>query len=286
MNATSTPPVQRRRLMAELQRARRAANLTQDQVASAMDWSLSKIIRIETGAVNVSTTDLMALLRHYGVTDSNQIDELVALARSARRRPSWWNRYREVLPPKILQFIELEEAASVIRSYEPVAIPGLLQTREYTETLLRMIAPPNMSPADLDARLEVRSKRQELVDQPERRLFFILDESVLRRLRGNKEIMPGQITRLINVANYQNVTIEVIQFNAGMYPGFLEPFSILEFPDAADPDVLYLESARDAVITKDQAGRIGIYRDTFDQLRTISLGPEDSLAYLRSLLQE
>ena len=126
MNPSSSPLVQRRRLRAELRQARQNADLTQDAVAEKMDWSLSKVIRIETGAVGISTNDLQALLRIYGIKDAGKVRELVALGREARRQ-TWWTN-RQSMPAAYFQYIEYETAASVIRSYETMIVPGLLQT--------------------------------------------------------------------------------------------------------------------------------------------------------------
>src|SRR5580692_185879 len=112
-----------------------------------MDWSLSKIIRIETGAVGVSTNDLKALLGLYKVHDSERINELIELAR-ASRQSSWWSKYREDISSQYLQFIEYEKAASVLRTLEPLLVPGLIQTEEYADAIIRKLADPG-TPADL-----------------------------------------------------------------------------------------------------------------------------------------
>jgi len=245
-----------------------------------MDWSLSKIIRIETGAVGISTNDLKALLSLYQIVDPSRTEELVELARAARQS-SWWSRYRDSLTPKLLQFIEYEEAASVIREYESAVMPGLLQTEEYATAVMRTLGEKDLPPHIIEARVKARMTRQRLIEQSNLPLlFFILDEAVIRRLIGEKAIMRGQLTRLISTANRPNVSIEVVPFSAGIYRGFLEPFVVLEFRDPEDSDVLYLESLRDAVFSHDEAGEIGAYREVFEQLRAISLGPEGTLAYL------
>src|ERR1700761_7404927 len=105
-----SPAVQRRRLRAELRRARLDAGLTQEQVSTAMDWSLSKLIRIENGTTaGISTNDLRAMLQHYKITDKARTDELTALARASRER-SWWSTYRDVASQRLIQLIEYEQA--------------------------------------------------------------------------------------------------------------------------------------------------------------------------------
>ena len=137
MASYEAPAVARRRLRLALRKAREAKGLTQAQVAEALDWSLSKVNRIETGEVTVSTTDLHALLRLFEVTDAAQVDRLVADARASRRR-GWWDepRYRQHLTPAMLQLFQFETEATTIRIFHPTLIPGLLQTRAYAEAAL------------------------------------------------------------------------------------------------------------------------------------------------------
>ena len=123
---TTSPVVARRRLRTELRRARLDAEQTQEQVATAMDWSLSKLIRIESGSVGISLNDLKAILAHYKITDEERSAELIALSRGARER-SWWNSYRDVAP-RLIQLIEYEAAAFIARNFQPLIVPGLLQT--------------------------------------------------------------------------------------------------------------------------------------------------------------
>src|ERR1051326_369899 len=108
MSDEGNPAVQGRRLRTALRQARLDAGLTQEEVAGALDWSLSKIVRIENGSVRVSTTDLKAMLGQYRVTDSDIEEDLVSMARAARQRP-WWNAYREFASQRYLEFVQLEQ---------------------------------------------------------------------------------------------------------------------------------------------------------------------------------
>jgi transcriptional regulator with XRE-family HTH domain len=277
-----SPVVQRRRLRTELRKARLEARLTQEQVAEAMDWSLSKVIRIENGAVGISTNDLKALLRYYKVIDAERTDELIALARAGRER-SWWSGYREVVPQGLLQLIGYESAAFIARNFETLLVPGLLQTEEYARTIIKEFEGPN----HLETLVEIRMRRQDLLDRTDPPLlFFILDEAVVRRLIGGKAVMRRQILRLIEMADRPNVTIEVVPFGAGAHPGLKGPFVVIEFPDPEDDDVLYLESARGDVISVELREEIPAYREAFEALRKLSLGPDGSLTYLGKLADE
>jgi transcriptional regulator with XRE-family HTH domain len=282
---TPSPAVQRRRLRAELRRARLDAGLTQEQVAAAMDWSLSKLIRIENGSVGISTNDLRAVLLHYKITDESRTAELLALSRAARER-TWWSTYRDSAPPRLLQLIEYEAAAFIARSFQPLLVPGLLQTEEYARTSIRQLA-PQMEESQLEALVEVRMKRQELLQRSDAPLlFFVMDEAVVRRAVGGQEVMRRQLQRLIEVSDAPNVTIEVVPFGAGLFPGLQGQFLIYEFSDAADDDVLYLEDGRGALLSRDRPDEVLSFREEFEQLREASLGPEGSVDFLRVLIGE
>src|SRR6266700_1341664 len=210
-----SPAVQRRRLRAELRRVRLEAGLTQEQVATAMDWSLSKLIRIENGTTaGISTNDLKAILLHYKITDEARTAELIALARASRER-SWWSTYREIASPRLIQLIEYEQAAYISRNYQSFVIPGMLQTAEYARASINQLA-PDMPASQVDPRVEIRMKRQELLKRSDPPLmFFIMDEGVVRRLVGGKDVMRQQLRRMIDVTDMPKVTIEVVPFSAG-----------------------------------------------------------------------
>lgn len=279
-----SPVVQRRRLRTELRRARLDSGLTQEQVATAMDWSLSKLIRIENGSVGISTNDLKAILAHYKITDEGRTTELLALSRGARER-SWWNGYRDA-PPRLIQLIEYESASSIIRNFQPMLIPGLLQTEEYATAMIRNLMP--QAPAeDVKLRVEIRMKRQQLLQQRETPLmFFIMDEAAVRRLVGGQQAMRRQIRRLLDESDKPTVTIEIVPFSAGAHPGMQGPFMLFEFPDAADDDALYLEGPDDARLNRDDAEEISRFRERFEILRELSLRPQGSSDLLRRLLDE
>jgi transcriptional regulator with XRE-family HTH domain len=134
---TSKPdaPVQRRRLRSELRRARQDAGLTQKDVAEALEWSLSKLIRIEAGAVGISTTDLRALLQHYRINDPKVVDRILSLARAGKEQRGWWTTYRDVTSQQFLTFLGYENSATVILVFQANLIPGLIQDEEYARAL-------------------------------------------------------------------------------------------------------------------------------------------------------
>ncbi len=277
--------VERRRLRTELRRARQDADLTQEQVATEMDWSLSKLIRIENGSVSISRNDLLALLPLYGITDDAEVQRLIELARSARQ-PSWWSKYRGDLPSAFYSYLEYEAAASAIRHYESFLVPGLLQTRDYAHRAISVYK-GNFTTQTIKTRLEIRMERQQLLEQGKPpRMHFILDEAVIRHLLGDERVREEQLERLIEMAGRPAVTIEIVPFSAGLYRGLGETFTLLEFRDTSDDDVLYFENARDALFSHDDSEEIVLYREIFEDLRKISLGVEGSMDYLNGILAE
>lgn len=233
------PAIRRRRLRSELRNAREAASMTQRDVAAAMDWSPSKLIRIESGAVNISTNDLRALLGHYGV-DSTRIDALVDVARAAREATRW-NIYKDVARPEYIAFLGYEYSAAIIRNFEPLIVPGLLQTEEYARTVISVLV--DHDPTRIDPLVDLRMERQELlVREPAQGLHFIMDEAVIRRVTGGRDIMRRQLRHLQKLIEYPNITIRIVPFERGMYPRQQVAYSLFEFPDPEDEYVLYVEN--------------------------------------------
>ncbi len=249
-----------------------------------MDWSLSKLIRIENGTVGISTNDLKAILAHYKITEEERTAELLALSRGARER-SWWSAYRDT-SPRLIQLIEYESASFIIRNFQPMLIPGLLQTEEYAAAII-----PNLSPKatanEVHTGVEMRMKRQQLLQQSEMPLmFFIMDEAAVRRLVGGREAMRRQIQRLLDESDKPRVTIEVVPYSAGAHPGMQGPFMLFEFPDAADDDALYVEGPGESRWNRDDPEEISSFRERFEVLRELSLGPQGSIDFLRRLIAE
>jgi transcriptional regulator with XRE-family HTH domain len=288
MPSSQGPVVQRAILTSELVRLRKEAQKVQEEVARALDWSPSKLIRIEGGTVGISTTDLQALLRLYGVNGDGEVRRLTELARGSRER-GWWQAYQTDSPDSAFRsFLGYELGASVRRQFEVSLVPGVLQTEDYTKVVLREYA-GDIGQERIDTLTEIRMRRQEELQSrdPAAAQFFILDEAVIRRrvgatLPGGKGIMPAQLRRLIEVAQRPNVTIKIIPFESGAHFGMKGGFILLEF-DADLGEILYLENARggDLMITgRDVA--VAEYREEFERLQQWTYDSERS----QQLIQE
>lgn len=282
MTAVQDPTLQRRRLRMELRRARDAAGLKQAEVARAMDWSPSKLIRIERGDVGVSTNDLKALLSHYGVKDKTRINGLLDLARSTRGT-SFYDQFGDVLKPGYKEYLAHEASASVIRQYDPVLIPGLLQTEEYGRAVLQAFG---RGPDDVDKLWTVRQHRQELHDRDEPpEMLFVVDEAAVRRQVGQGQVMTKQLERLKEHAAADHISLRVLPFSRGEHPGMAGNFILLEFTSPDLDDLVHLESV-DAITIRDNPDQIGLYLDRFDQLEELALSVEDSVSLLDEAIRE
>jgi transcriptional regulator with XRE-family HTH domain len=275
--------VQRRRLRRELRSARDAAELKQAEVARAMDWSPSKLIRIEKGDVGVSTNDLKALLSHYGVKDEGRVNGLLELARSARGA-SFYDPYADLLKQGFKDYLAYEASASVIRQYDPVLIPGLLQTEEYGRALLEHTF--GLGAKEVDKVWAVRQHRQELHDRedpPE--MLFVVDESALRRDVGRGHVMHRQLERLKEFAAEPHISLQVLTFTCGAHPGMAGNFVLLEFTDPTLDDLVHLESI-DEITIRDDTQLIAQYTDRFSQLEELALPTDESNVLLDTLSSE
>jgi transcriptional regulator with XRE-family HTH domain len=282
------PTIARRRLRIALREARDAGGRTHQETARAMDFSISKIIRIESGQVGVSTNDLRALLAFYEVPEQT-VAELMAAAQVARRA-SRWDPYKDLVSQDHLTYLGYESSASVILNFEPTVIPGLLQTPEYAR---EVIAHGRQGNPDVDRFVELRLLRQEVLTSAEvHHVWFVLDESVICRSVGGDAVMERQLRHLQAVADLPHVDIRIAPFRLGLYPYWREAYVLFEFPDPAMDGELFVEEPRGARFVRegrDEAAAtvasyrgafLGILSDTADQ--DVSALLDDALARLRS----
>jgi transcriptional regulator with XRE-family HTH domain len=276
----SSPTLRKRRLVSELRRLREAADLTIEDVAGRLECSASKISRIETGRVGVTPRDVRDMLSAYGA-DRSTLDELVQLARDARRR-AWWDEFGDVAPGRYVGF---EADAEEVRTYQGLMVPGLLQSEDYTRALIRAVL-PDAAPAEVDRRVELRKARQALLaDGDPLRLHAVVDEAALRRLVGGPQVMAEQLRRLNEVGEQPNITLQVASFEAGGHAAMDGPFVILSFPEQSDPAVVYIESPKGDVYWEEPSD-VARYSDLFARLSAESLDPAASSALIGRVARE
>ncbi|MEO3809649.1 helix-turn-helix transcriptional regulator [Sphaerisporangium sp. B11E5] len=276
-----SPTVRRRRLASELRCLREGAGLTMEQVSDRLGWSITKISRIETCKVGVTPKDVGRLVGLYGLSPV-KFDEIMELARDAQKK-GWWQAYGD-LPSEYATYIGLEAEAASIRCYAPEIIPGLIQTEDYARSVIRnslVITPPG----EIERRVDVRMTRQNLLSRPvPLHLWAILDEAVLRRTVGGTAVMNHQLRHVLKLAESPHVTFQVLPFAAGAHAATSGAFTILEFPDHGDLDVVFLENLTGGLYVERE---VDVYRYTlaFDHLRAKALDPEDSYRLIAEIAQ-
>ena len=269
---TRTPTRRRRRLGAELRRLREDAGLTIDRVAEALECSPSKVSRIETGQVSATPRDVRDMLALYRVPDA-QREAMVQIAREARQR-GWWQKFVDV-PDGVPAYVGLEVAATSIDIYMALIVPALLQTADYARAVIGAVR-PDLPRTEIDRRVELRLRRQALLDQERPpTLRVLLDDTVLRRPVGGSAVMAAQRRRLLEDVARPAVTVRVLPVDAGAHAGMDGPFTIFGFPADAERDVVALDSAADALYLEDPED-LRRYRRVFELLLPAALPPESS----------
>ncbi|HEY7272421.1 MAG TPA: helix-turn-helix transcriptional regulator [Actinoplanes sp.] len=239
------PTALRIQLGSELRRLRKKRGLTRENAGWEIRASESKISRMELGRVPFKERDVADLLTLYRVDDQDRL-RLLDLVRRANE-PGWWHRFSDIAPPWFLPYLGLEEAASLIRTYEVHFVPGLLQTPDYTRAVIRL-GHAHASAAEIDRRTELRQMRQDVLRRPSPpHLWAVIDEAVLRRPVGDEDIMRGQIEALIEASLQPQIRLQIIPFRAGGVAPDGCPFAILRFAEAALSDVVYVEQLTSAM---------------------------------------
>jgi DNA-binding XRE family transcriptional regulator len=276
------PTVRRMLVGAKLRRLRTDLGLSREEAAEAIRASEWKIHRLENGQVGFKERDLVDLLARYQVRDPAEVAELLAMAREANA-PGWWQHYGDVLPQWFRAYVDLESAASLIRTYEGQFIPGLLQTDDYMRAVVRG-AHLEESVEEVGRRVRLRMARQMLLtrEQPPR-LWAVVDEAALRRPVGGREVLRGQLERLIEAAKLPNVTLQVLPFGVGAHSAMLGAFSILRFADRELPDVVYLEHLTSALYL-DRRDEVERYLDVMELLCVDSEPPAKTVELLTEML--
>jgi transcriptional regulator with XRE-family HTH domain len=280
--AAGGPTVLRILLGAQLRRLREADRITLEDAGKRIRASHSKISRLETGRVGFKDRDITDLLTFYGVTDDEEREALRALARRANA-PGWWHDYSDVLPHWFEAYVGLEEVATQIRAYEVQFVPGLFQTEDYARavTLLGHAGEP---PRDIERRVRLRMARQAVLDREEPpNVWAVIDEAVLRRPAGPPAVMQGQLKHLAELSRRQNVTIQIIPFQAGGHAAAGGPFSILRFAEPDLPDVVYLEQLTSALYL-DKPDAVDSYLRVMERICMEAATPADSMRILTDLL--
>ena len=271
------PTVRQRELGKRLRELRSQHGLTTEDMADRLLCSPTKISRLETGARRPSLRDVHDICVVYGLDESTSA-ELMDLARGAREHV-WWTQYED---HKLDPYLGLEQVTTAITSYTTYYVPALLQTVEYTRAVIKAIA-PKMDPDIFAQRVEVRMRRQEVLEGYHRpRYHVLLDEAVLRRRAGGSTLMAAKLERIIEAERSGKATIQIIPFTAGILAAQDSNFVLLEFDQASNiAPIIFVEGLTGNQYLEHQAD-IARYREAIGYLRDSGLSSRDSIARIDS----
>ncbi|AXK31944.1 XRE family transcriptional regulator [Streptomyces armeniacus] len=278
------PTVLRVVLGKRLQQLREKSGLSYEEAGRALDVTHATIRRMEKAEVGLRIPYVEKLLRTYGVTQQEEIDGFVSLAREANQ-PGWWHRYRDVLPEWFSAFVSLESESHLIRAYEPHYVPGLLQTPAYARAVLRagMAHAPE---EEIERQVALRMERQAILTRDEPPLLWaVLDETVLRRTIGSPDVMAEQLDRLLEAVRQPHVRLQIMQFSAGSHPAMYGPFHLFRFPIDELPDVACSESLVGAVYF-DQRDDVSAFLEALDRMCSQAAPVHRTEALLSALRKE
>ncbi|MGH3250716.1 MAG: helix-turn-helix domain-containing protein [Trebonia sp.] len=253
----ASPTLARLMLGKALRRLREAADVSREAAGHGIRGSESKISRLELGRTGFKTRDVDDLCTLYGVTDQVERGTLLDMAQAANSN-EWWHSYRDVIPGWFEPYLGLEQAASVIRSYEPLFVPGLLQTPDYARTVIK--SGYGSSPTlEIERRVELRMRRQRILLSPQpAHLWTLIDEGALHRPVGGRGTMSAQLRHLLAACDLSHVTLQVMSFRRGGYAAG-GAFTVVRLPDTELPDAAYLEHLG-AAIYPDKPADLDYYR--------------------------
>jgi transcriptional regulator with XRE-family HTH domain len=272
--------VKRKRLGMELRRLREEKGLTCEQVGGRLGCSGTRISRIETGKITAGPGDVRELLEVYGL-NGIEAQALVKLAREARKK-GWWHTYGTDLPEWFEAYVAFEAEAIAFSDYQPLLVPGLLQTNDYARAVLEA-APSPRSSEEIERQVSLRMDRQGILTKAEAPDFwFVVSETALRVQLGTPDMMAAQLRHLGEVATRPHIRVQVLPFTAAAHVNPVGGFRILTFADPRDPTIVYIEHLTGALFLEDDE-EIAHYKVVFDHLRAEALGIGPSIDLIRRI---
>ncbi len=281
----SGPTVLRILLGGELRTLREAAGITPERAGYEIRGSRSKISRLEHGRVTFKERDVADLLTLYGVTDEGERRRMLNLAQHANSQ-GWWSRYDDVMPDWFETYVGLEQATSLIRTYELQFVPGLFQTEDYARAVT-VLGHRSAPVEEIDRRVSLRLQRQQILARPDAtpRVWAVIDESALRRPLGGRDAMRAQLIHLTELTELPQVTLQVMPFDRGGHSAAGGSFSILRFAAPELPDIVYIEQLTGALYL-DRLEEADHYREVMNSLSAEAETPAESVQLVKRLINE
>ncbi|MGH4033935.1 helix-turn-helix domain-containing protein [Actinomycetota bacterium Odt1-20B] len=282
MAGRSAPTVRRTRVAAELRKLREQAGVTATEAARTLGTSQGQLSNVESARFGVSGARVRAMASTYGCSDTAFIDALVNMAEGRTR--GWWEQYRDILPAALLDLAEVEHYATSLRTAITVHIPGLLQTVDHARELFRQVV-PEFSPPEVEHRVSFRIKRQDVLyrDSPTPYLA-IIHEAALRMQFGGAAVAKGQLRHLLEMSERDHVTLKVIPFAVGSFPGSGQSlfYSTGEVPRL---DTVHLDQSHGPAFL-DAEAQLEMYRVLLGKLEALALGPVKSRDLIHNLAHD
>ncbi|WP_055531181.1 helix-turn-helix domain-containing protein [Streptomyces graminilatus] len=280
--------VYRRQLSAQLKELHDQSGKTLAEVGAIIEVNQGSLSRIMNGDRGTSPVLVKALLDCYGITDLKVREDILDLVRADQAQgKKWWRKYSAVInTTQYGGYLELEQSATTLRSYEPQLIPGLLQTPEYARQVITAMR------VDLDAKqvqalVDVRMNRQAILardDSPPPKLWAVIDEAAFRRIESKPAVLKEQLEHLLDVEPRPNITLQLLPFEIGFHPGLYGSFMLMGFPEP-NPDVVWVENLTNSVYFEG-SDDVGRYTEVFDHLRATALGPPETRSRIKDMLKE
>jgi transcriptional regulator with XRE-family HTH domain len=276
----------RRQLAARFAQLREATGMTLTEVAQLVEVNQGSLSRIETGERGTTPVLAKALLDCYNVTDSALREDTLDLVRAdIAQRNQWWRKYSAVInTTQYGGYLELESRATSLNSYEPLLVPGLLQTEEYARQVITAMR-VDLGSQEIDTLVKVRMQRQELLEGEDApKLWAIIDEAAICRMGRSQEVLKGQLEHLLALEPRTNVTLQLLPFEAGFHTGLYGSFMLMSFPEP-NPDLVWVENLTNSVYF-DGSEDVERYAEVFDHLRAAALAPPQTRKRLQKMIRE
>ncbi|MFD4941734.1 Scr1 family TA system antitoxin-like transcriptional regulator [Streptomyces sp. NPDC058409] len=281
MAGRAASTARRARLGAELRKLRERAGMTTTQAADLLGTSSGQLSNIEVARFGVSADRVRVAAHTYSCTDQALIDALVAM--TSDRRRGWWEEYREILPPKLLDLAEIEHHGTGLHAAHSIHIPGLLQTVDHAREIYRQ-AVPELSPPEIEHRVSYRIKRQEVLYRTDPVPYqAVIHEAALRMMFGGPNIARGQLQHLLKMSELPHATIRVIPFEATYYPGSGQSVYYVRGPVPA-LDTAQLDQSHGPVFI-DAEAQLAQYRLLLERLDDAALDIERSRELIHKVAQ-
>ncbi|MEQ6025833.1 helix-turn-helix transcriptional regulator [Streptomyces salinarius] len=279
MPVRSNPTARQLRFGAELRKLRERAGLTSTEAARLLGIKQAQVSNMESGRLPVSADRVRTLACQYECPDKDLVEALAGM--TGERRRGWWEEYRDILPPGLLDLAELEHHGTALRTAHTSGIPGLLQTLDHAREVFRQVV-PDLSPPEVEHRASFRLKRQAVLFRKDPLPYrAIIHEAALHMRFGGRDVTRRQLKHLLKMSEHPNISIHVIPFDAGGYPGAGQPIYYVHGP-VPPLDTVQLDQSHGIALLNAEA-QLDKYRMVLDRLMSLSLIELESRALIHHI---